>query len=157
MLSEEQRSAPLTLADHLDQARRQAIGRGMVWFWLLNWLVVLFLAIRYEVYSQAGLASDHMLPWSFQSELALVMVALLLLPVISLFCDHLQDRIWLRIAALVMVLWGGSGPCIFTPLARSSCVAASVMPMGSCGSTCWRHSSRFIPIARCFTAISWGR
>ena len=100
MLSEEQRSAPLTLADHLDQARRQAIGRGMAWFWLLNWLVVLFLAIRYEVYSQAGLASDHMLPWSFQSELALVMVALLLLPVISLFCDHLQDRIWLRIAAL---------------------------------------------------------
>ncbi|WP_421230399.1 membrane-associated sensor domain-containing protein [Aeromonas jandaei] len=107
MLSEEQRSAPLTLADHLDQARRQAIGRGMVWFWLLNWLVVLFLAIRYEVYSQAGLASDHMLPWSFQSELALVMVALLLLPVISLFCDHLQDCTWLRIAALVMVVWGG--------------------------------------------------
>ena len=44
MLSEEQRSAPLTLADHLAQARRQAIGRGMAWFWLLNWLVVLFLA-----------------------------------------------------------------------------------------------------------------
>ncbi|MBM0489796.1 diguanylate cyclase [Aeromonas jandaei] len=106
MLSEEQRSAPLILAEHLDQARRQAIGRGMAWFWLLNWLVVLFLAIRYEVYSQAGLANDHTLPWRFQSELALVMVALLLLPVISLFCDHLQDRLWLKIAALVMMLWG---------------------------------------------------
>lgn len=106
MLSKEQRSAPLTLAEHLDQARRQAIGRGMAWFWLLNWLVILFLAIRYEVYSQAGLASDNTLPWRFQSALALVMVALLLLPVVSLFCDHLQDRLWLRIAALVMMLWG---------------------------------------------------
>ncbi|WP_421288565.1 hypothetical protein [Aeromonas veronii] len=51
MLSEAQRSAPLTLTEHLDSARREAIARGMVWFWLLNWLVVLFLSIRYEVYS----------------------------------------------------------------------------------------------------------
>ncbi|MFM5120357.1 GGDEF domain-containing protein [Aeromonas veronii] len=107
MLSEAQRSAPLTLTEHLDSARREAIARGMVWFWLLNWLVVLFLSIRYEVYSQVGLASDDSLPWRFQSELALVMVVLLLLPVVSLFCDHLQDRLWLRMAALVMVLWGG--------------------------------------------------
>ncbi|EKP0307636.1 membrane-associated sensor domain-containing protein [Aeromonas veronii] len=107
MLSEAQRSAPLTLTEHLDSARREAIARGMVWFWLLNWLVVLFLSIRYEVYSQVGLASDESLPWRFQSELALVMVVLLLLPVVSLICDHLQDRLWLRMAALVMVLWGG--------------------------------------------------
>ena len=107
MLSEAQRSAPLTLTEHLDSARREAIARGMVWFWLLNWLVVLFLSIRYEIYSQVGLASDDSLPWRFQSELALVMVVLLLLPVVSLFCDHLQDRLWLRMAALVMVLWGG--------------------------------------------------
>ncbi|MEH8139666.1 membrane-associated sensor domain-containing protein [Aeromonas veronii] len=107
MLSEAQRSAPLTLTEHLDSARREAIARGMVWFWLLNWLVVLFLSIRYEVYSQVGLASDDSLPWRFQSELALVMVVLLLLPVVSLCCDHLQDRLWLRMAALVMVLWGG--------------------------------------------------
>ncbi|WP_421338815.1 membrane-associated sensor domain-containing protein [Aeromonas veronii] len=107
MLSEAQRSAPLTLTEHLDSARREAIARGMVWFWLLNWLVVLFLSIRYEVYSQVGLASDDSLPWRFQSELALVMVVLLLLLVVSLFCDHLQDRLWLRMAALVMVLWGG--------------------------------------------------
>ncbi|TNI09552.1 GGDEF domain-containing protein [Aeromonas veronii] len=107
MLSEAQRSAPLTLTEHLDSARREAIARGMVWFWLLNWLVVLFLSIRYEVYSQVGLASDDSLPWRFQSELALVMVVLLLLPVVSLFCDHMQGRLWLRMAALVMVLWGG--------------------------------------------------
>lgn len=107
MLSEAQRSAPLTLTEHLDSARREAIARGMVWFWLLNWLVVLFLSIRYEVYSQVGLASDDSLPWRFQSELALIMVVLLLLPVVSLFCDYLQDRLWLRMAALVMVLWGG--------------------------------------------------
>ena len=107
MLSEAQRSAPLTLTEHLDSARREAIARGMVWFWLLNWLVVLFLSIRYEVYSQVGLASDDSLPWRFQSELALVMVVLLLLPVVSLCCDHLQDRLWLRMATLVMVLWGG--------------------------------------------------
>ncbi|UZE58789.1 GGDEF domain-containing protein [Aeromonas veronii] len=107
MLSEAQRSAPLILTEHLDSARREAIARGMVWFWLLNWLVVLFLSIRYEVYSQVGLASDDSLPWRFQSELALVMVVLLLLPVVSLFCDHLLDRLWLRMAALVTVLWGG--------------------------------------------------
>ncbi|MFQ1654990.1 GGDEF domain-containing protein [Aeromonas veronii] len=107
MLSEAQRCAPLTLTEHLDSARREAIARGMVWFWLWNWLVVLFLSIRYEVYSQVGLASDDSLPWRFQSELALVMVVLLLLPVVSLCCDHLQDRLWLRMAALVMVLWGG--------------------------------------------------
>ncbi|XEI32141.1 membrane-associated sensor domain-containing protein [Aeromonas veronii] len=107
MLSEAQRRAPLTLTEHLDRARRQAIARGMVWFWLLNWLMVFFFAIRYEVYHQVGLASDDHLPWRFQSELALVMMALLLLPAVNLFCDPLQDRLWLRIAALVMVLWGG--------------------------------------------------
>lgn len=106
MLSEEQRSAPLTLADNLAQASRHAIGRGMVWFWLLQWLMVLFLAIRYEVYRQAGLASDSSLPWRFQSELGFVMVVLLLLPVIGLLCDYLNDRAWLRAASLVTLVWG---------------------------------------------------
>ncbi|MGL4890790.1 MAG: membrane-associated sensor domain-containing protein, partial [Aeromonas veronii] len=106
MLSEAQRSAPLTLTEHLDSARREAIARGMVWFWLLNWLVVLFLSIRYEVYRQAGLASDSALPWRFQSELGFVMVALLLLPVIGLFCDYLNDRAWLRAASQVTLVWG---------------------------------------------------
>ncbi|MCF5841408.1 GGDEF domain-containing protein [Aeromonas veronii] len=106
MLSEAQRSAPLTLTEHLDSARREAIARGMVWFWLLQWLMVLFLAIRYEVYRQAGLASDSALPWRFQSELGFVMVALLLLPVIGLFCDYLNDRAWLRAASLVTLVWG---------------------------------------------------
>jgi diguanylate cyclase (GGDEF)-like protein len=106
MLSEAQRSAPLTLTEHLDSARREAIARGMVWFWLLQWLMVLFLAIRYEVYRQAGLASDSALPWRFQSELGFVMVALLLLPVIGLFCDYLNDRAWLRAASQVTLVWG---------------------------------------------------
>ncbi|WP_447739409.1 membrane-associated sensor domain-containing protein [Aeromonas veronii] len=78
----------------------------MVWFWLLQWLMVLFLAIRYEVYRQAGLASDSALPWRFQSELGFVMVALLLLPVIGLFCDYLNDRAWLRAASQVTLVWG---------------------------------------------------
>lgn len=107
MLSEEQRRSSLTLVDHLAQARRQAISRGMVWFWLLNWLMVLFLTIRYEVYSQVGLASDNALPWRFQSEVGLVMVMLILLPVVSLLCDHLSDHLWLRVAAVTMLLWGG--------------------------------------------------
>ncbi|KAB0664993.1 diguanylate cyclase [Aeromonas veronii] len=106
MLSAAQLSTPPTLVAHLDQARRQAIARGMVWFWLLQWLMVLFLAIRYEVYRQAGLASDSALPWRFQSELGFVMVALLLLPVIGLFCDYLNDRAWLRAASLVTLVWG---------------------------------------------------
>ncbi len=106
MLSAAQLSTPPTLVAHLDQARRQAIARGMVWFWLLQWLMVLFLAIRYEVYRQAGLASDSALPWRFQSELGFVMVALLLLPVIGLFCDYLNDRAWLRTASLVTLVWG---------------------------------------------------
>lgn len=106
MLSAEQLSTPPTLVAHLDQARRQAIARGMVWFWLLQWLMVLFLAIRYEVYRQAGLASDSALPWRFQSELGFVMVALLLLPVIGLFCDYLNDRAWLRAASQVTLVWG---------------------------------------------------
>ncbi|MCQ4108028.1 GGDEF domain-containing protein [Aeromonas sp. JL9] len=106
MLSEAQRSAPLTLTEHLNSARREAIARGMVWFWLLQWLMVLFLAIRYEVYRQAGLASDSALPWRFQSELGFVMVALLLLPVIGLFCDYLNDRAWLRAASQVTLVWG---------------------------------------------------
>ncbi|MFU1566776.1 GGDEF domain-containing protein [Aeromonas sp. FDAARGOS 1419] len=106
MLSEAQRSAPLTLTEHLDSARREAIARGMVWFWLLQWLMVLFLAIRYEVYRQAGLASDSALPWRFQSELGFVMVALLLLPVIGLFCDYFNDRAWLRAASQVTLVWG---------------------------------------------------
>ncbi|MEN3802379.1 membrane-associated sensor domain-containing protein [Aeromonas veronii] len=106
MLSEAQRSAPITLVEHLAQASRRAISRGMVWFWLLQWLMVLFLAIRYEVYRQAGLASDSALPWRFQSELGFVMVALLLLPVIGLFCDYLNDRAWLRAASLVTLVWG---------------------------------------------------
>ncbi|QSR46603.1 GGDEF domain-containing protein [Aeromonas veronii] len=106
MLSEAQRSAPITLVEHLAQASRRAISRGMVWFWLLQWLMVLFLAIRYEVYRQAGLASDSSLPWRFQSELGFVMVALLLLPVIGLFCDYLNDRAWLRAASLVTLVWG---------------------------------------------------
>ncbi|MFB2889885.1 GGDEF domain-containing protein [Aeromonas veronii] len=106
MLSAAQLSTPPTLVAHLDQARRQAIARGMVWFWLLQWLMVLFLAIRYEVYRQAGLASDSDLPWRFQSELGFVMVALLLLPVIGLFCDYLNDRAWLRAASLVTLVWG---------------------------------------------------
>ncbi|TNI95343.1 GGDEF domain-containing protein [Aeromonas veronii] len=105
MLSEAQRSAPITLVEHLAQASRRAISRGMVWFWLLQWLMVLFLAIRYEVYRQAGLASDSSLPWRFQSELGFVMVALLL-PVIGLFCDYLNDRAWLRAASLVTLVWG---------------------------------------------------
>ncbi len=107
MLSEEQRRAPSTISAHMDLARRQAISRGMVWFWLLNWLVVLFLAIRYQVYSQAGLASDGTLPWRFQSELGFVMVVLLLLPVAALLCNHLQDRVWLWCALVVMLVWGG--------------------------------------------------
>ncbi|TNJ02849.1 GGDEF domain-containing protein [Aeromonas veronii] len=106
MLSAAQLSTPPTLVAHLDQARRQAIARGMVWFWLLQWLMVLFLAIRYEVYRQAGLASDSALPWRFQSELGFVMVALSLLPVIGLFCDYLNDRAWLRAASLVTLVWG---------------------------------------------------
>jgi diguanylate cyclase (GGDEF)-like protein len=106
MLSAAQLSTPPTLVAHLDQARRQAIARGMVWFWLLQWLMVLFLAIRYEVYRQAGLASDGSLPWRFQSELGFVMVALLLLPVIGLFCDYLNDRAWLRAASLITLVWG---------------------------------------------------
>ncbi|MBA2083917.1 diguanylate cyclase [Aeromonas veronii] len=106
MLSEAQRSAPITLVEHLAQASRRAISRGMVWFWLLQWLMVLFLAIRYEVYRQAGLASDSALPWRFQIELGFVMVALLLLPVIGLFCDYLNDRAWLRAASLVTLVWG---------------------------------------------------
>ncbi|TNI79316.1 GGDEF domain-containing protein [Aeromonas veronii] len=106
MLSAAQLSTPPTLVAHLDQARRQAIARGMVWFWLLQWLMVLFLAIRYEVYRQAGLASDSALPWRFQSELGFVMVALLLLPVIGLFCDYLNDRAWLRAASQVTLVWG---------------------------------------------------
>ena len=106
MLSAAQLSTPPTLVAHLDQARRQAIARGMVWFWLLQWLMVLFLAIRYEAYRQAGLASDSALPWRFQSELGFVMVALLLLPVIGLFCDYLNDRAWLRAASLVTLVWG---------------------------------------------------
>ncbi|EKP0259326.1 membrane-associated sensor domain-containing protein [Aeromonas sobria] len=106
MLSAAQLSTPPTLVAHLDQARRQAIARGMVWFWLLQWLMVLFLAIRYEVYRQAGLASDGSLPWRFQSELGFVMVALLLLPVIGLFCDYLNDRAWLRTASLITLVWG---------------------------------------------------
>ncbi|PTT54478.1 GGDEF domain-containing protein [Aeromonas sp. HMWF015] len=106
MLSEAQRSAPITLVEHLAQASRRAISRGMVWFWLLQWLMVLFLAIRYEVYRQAGLASDSALPWRFQSELGFVMVALLLLPVIGLFCDYLNDRAWLRAASQVTLVWG---------------------------------------------------
>ncbi|NJI11226.1 diguanylate cyclase [Aeromonas veronii] len=106
MLSAAQLSTPPTLVAHLDQARRQAIARGMVWFWLLQWLMVLFLAIRYEVYRQAGLASDNALPWRFQSELGFVMVALLLLPVIGLFCDYLNDRAWLRAASQVTLVWG---------------------------------------------------
>ncbi|MGL4709496.1 MAG: membrane-associated sensor domain-containing protein [Aeromonas veronii] len=106
MLSAAQLSTPPTLLAHLAQARRQAIARGMVWFWLLQWLMVLFLAIRYEVYRQAGLASDSALPWRFQSELGFVMVALLLLPVIGLFCDYLNDRAWLRAASQVTLVWG---------------------------------------------------
>lgn len=106
MLSAAQLSTPPTLVAHRDQARRQAIARGMVWFWLLQWLMVLFLAIRYEVYRQAGLASDGSLPWRFQSELGFVMVALLLLPVIGLFCDYLNDRAWLRTASLITLVWG---------------------------------------------------
>lgn len=106
MLSAAQLSTPPTLVAHLEQARRQAIARGMVWFWLLQWLMVLFLAIRYEVYRQAGLASDSALPWRFQSELGFVMVALLLLPVIGLFCDYLNDRAWLRAASQVTLVWG---------------------------------------------------
>jgi diguanylate cyclase (GGDEF)-like protein len=106
MLSAAQLSTPPTLVAHLDQARRQAIARGMVWFWLLQWLMVLFLAIRYEVYRQAGLASDGSLPWRFQSELGFVMVALLLLPVIGLFCDYLNDSAWLRAASLINLGWG---------------------------------------------------
>lgn len=106
MLSAAQLSTPPTLVAHLDQARRQAIARGMVWFWLLQWLMVLFLAIRYEVYRQAGLASDSALPWRFQSELGFVIVALLLLPVIGLFCDYLNDRAWLRAASQVTLVWG---------------------------------------------------
>ncbi|MCF3096931.1 diguanylate cyclase [Aeromonas australiensis] len=106
MLSEEQRRAPSTMSAHLDLARRQAISRGMVWFWLLNWLVVLFLAIRHQVYSQAGLASDGALPWHFQSEMGFVMVVLLLLPVVALLCNHLQDRVWLWCAWVVMFAWG---------------------------------------------------
>ncbi|MGN5055750.1 membrane-associated sensor domain-containing protein [Aeromonas veronii] len=106
MLSAAQLSTPPTLVAHLDQARRQAIARGMVWFWLLQWLMVLFLAIRYEVYRQAGLASDSALPWRFQSELGFVMVALLLLPVIGLFCDYLNDRAWLRAASQITLVWG---------------------------------------------------
>ncbi|MGL4249689.1 MAG: membrane-associated sensor domain-containing protein [Aeromonas sp.] len=107
MLSEEQRRVSSTLASHLDQARRQAIGRGMLWFWLLNWLVVLFLTIRYEVYSQAGLVNDGALPWHFQTEVAFVMVVLILLPVVALLCDELQDRAWLWCALVVMLVWGG--------------------------------------------------
>ncbi|VXA77879.1 MULTISPECIES: GGDEF domain-containing protein [Aeromonas] len=106
MLSAAQLSTPPTLVAHLDQARRQAIWRGMVWFWLLNWVTILFLWIRYEVYRQAGLTIEDALPWRFQNEVALFIVVLLLLPVVSLFCDCLNDRAWLRAASLVTLGWG---------------------------------------------------
>jgi len=107
MLSEEQRRAPSTLSAHMDQVRRQAIGRGMLWFWLFNWLVVLFLWVRHGVYSQADLVSDSALPWSFQSELGFVIATLLLLPIIGRLLNPLQDKTWLWCALVVMLAWGG--------------------------------------------------
>ncbi|MDX7899296.1 GGDEF domain-containing protein [Aeromonas media] len=80
MASAEQRRPSSEFDHHLYDARRRALSAGLRWFWAINQLAILFLLARFYIYQDARLVAIEGLPWRYECQLALVLVASVLPP-----------------------------------------------------------------------------
>ena len=80
MASAEQRRPTSQFDQHLNDTRRRALSAGLRWFWVINQLAILYLLARFYLYQDARLVAIDGLPWRYEYQIALVLLASVLPP-----------------------------------------------------------------------------
>ena len=80
MASAEQRRPTSQFDQHLNDTRRRALSAGLRWFWVINQLVILYLLARFYLYQDARLVAIDGLPWRYEYQIVLVLLASVLPP-----------------------------------------------------------------------------
>ena len=80
MRSAEQRRPSSEFDQHLHDARQRALNAGLGWFWAINQLAILYLLARFYIYQDARPVRIEGLPWGYEWQIGLVILASVLLP-----------------------------------------------------------------------------
>ena len=80
MSSVEQRQPTSHVEQHLQDARRRALSAGLRWFWAISQLALLYLLARFYIYQDARLVAIDGLPWGYEWQIGLVILASVLTP-----------------------------------------------------------------------------
>ena len=75
MASAEQRRPTSQFDQHLNDTRRRALSAGLRWFWVINQLAILYLLARFYLYQDARLVAIDGLPWRYEYQIVLVLLA----------------------------------------------------------------------------------
>lgn len=94
MLSTEQRRLASHLDQHLNDARRRALGGGLRWFWVINLIAILFLLSRFYIYWDAHMVPSMVMPWHYEWQLIFMALVSLLLPFLWRRLSRQPASVW---------------------------------------------------------------
>lgn len=94
MLSTEQRRLASHLDQHLNDARRRALGGGLRWFWVINLIAILFLLSRFYIYWDAHMVPSMVMPWHYEWKLIFMALVSLLLPFLWRRLSRQPASVW---------------------------------------------------------------
>lgn len=94
MLSTEQRRLASHLDQHLNDARRRALGGGLRWFWVINLIAILFLLSRFYIYWDAHMVPSMAMPWHYEWQLIFMALVSLLLPFLWRRLSRQPASVW---------------------------------------------------------------
>lgn len=94
MLSTEQRRLASHLDQHLNDARRRALGGGLRWFWVINLIAILFLLSRFYIYWDAHMVPSMAMPWHYEWKLIFMALVSLLLPFLWRRLSRQPASVW---------------------------------------------------------------
>ena len=94
MASVEQRHPTSHVDQHLQDARRHALSAGLRWFWAISQLAILYLLARFYMYQDAQQVAIAGLPWGYEWQIGLVILASVLTPLVWRWCSRQGTSRW---------------------------------------------------------------
>lgn len=108
MLSTEQRRLASHLGQHLNDARRRALGGGLRWFWVINLIAILFLLSRFYIYWDADMVPSMVMPWHYEWQLIFMALVSLLLPFLWRRLSRQPASVWRPWLWSCALCWGAA-------------------------------------------------
>ncbi|MNZ80353.1 GGDEF domain-containing protein [Aeromonas media] len=106
MASVEQRHPTSHVDQHLQDARRHALSAGLRWFWAISQLAILYLLARFYMYQDAQQVAIAGLPWGYEWQIGLVILASVLTPLVWRWCSRQGTSRWQPWLWGCAMLWG---------------------------------------------------